>query len=58
MLFRSVSQSRYITPILILAMLDQYRWDNREGLTKEKPKHDEYSHMADALRYALYSYVI
>ncbi len=42
----------------VLAMLDQYRWDTREGLTKERPKHDEYSHMADALRYALYSYVI
>jgi len=42
----------------VLAMLDQYRWDNREGLTKERPKHDEYSHIADALRYALYSYVI
>jgi hypothetical protein len=42
----------------VLAMLDQYRWDTREGLTKEKPKHDEYSHMADALRYALYSYTI
>jgi hypothetical protein len=42
----------------VLAMLDQYRWDTREGLTKEKPKHDKYSHMADALRYALYSYTI
>ena len=42
----------------VLAMLDQYRWDTREGLTRERPKHDEYSHMADALRYALYSYTI
>jgi phage terminase large subunit len=42
----------------VLEMLDQYRWDTREGLTKEKPKHDKYSHMADALRYALYSYTI
>jgi len=42
----------------VLAMLDQYRWDNRDGLTRERPKHDEYSHMADALRYALYSYVV
>jgi phage terminase large subunit len=42
----------------VLAMLDQYRWDTREGLTKERPKHDEYSHMADAVRYALYSYTV
>ena len=37
-----------------LAMLDQYRWDERK--TGEKPVHDQYSHMADALRYALYTY--
>jgi phage terminase large subunit len=42
----------------VLAMFDQYRWDNREGLTKERPKHDKFSHMADALRYALYTYVV
>ena len=42
----------------VLEMLDQYRWDTREGLTREKPKHDKYSHMADALRYALYSYTL
>ena len=41
-----------------LGMLDQYRWDTRETLTKEKPKHDEHSHIADALRYALYTYTI
>lgn len=41
-----------------LAMLDQYRWDTKETLTKEKPVHDEYSHMADALRYALYTYTL
>jgi phage terminase large subunit len=41
-----------------LAMLDQYRWDVKETLTREKPLHDEYSHMADALRYALYTFVI
>lgn len=44
--------------ILTLKMLDQYKWDNRETLTKEKPVHDKYSHMADALRYALYTYTI
>lgn len=44
-----------------LAMLQQYRWDKSETsddkLTKEKPLHDEYSHMADALRYALYTFI-
>lgn len=41
-----------------LAMLDQYAWDDRDTLVQEKPKHDEYSHMADALRYALYTYTV
>jgi phage terminase large subunit len=41
-----------------LAMLDQYRWDTRENIKQEKPMHDEYSHMADALRYALYTYTL
>lgn len=40
----------------LLATLDQYRWDNKEGIVRERPMHDKYSHMADALRYALYSY--
>jgi len=39
-----------------LSMLENYRWDNREGLTKERPYHDANSHIADALRYALYSH--
>lgn len=39
-------------------MLDQYQWDDRETLTKERPLHNEYSHIADALRYALYTYTI
>lgn len=39
-----------------IASLENYVWDEREGLLKEKPKHDKYSHMADALRYALYSH--
>lgn len=38
-----------------LEMLDQYQWDKREGLVQEKPVHDKYSHIADALRYALYT---
>ena len=41
-----------------LEMLDQYRWDARETLTQEKPLHDKYSHLADALRYALYTYTL
>lgn len=39
-----------------LRSVDQYRWDDRPGLQTEKPKHDESSHIADALRYALYSF--
>ena len=41
-----------------LDMLSQYRWDTKETLTREKPLHDQYSHMADALRYALYTYTL
>lgn len=40
------------------AVFDQYRWDTKEGLQKERPKHDEYSHMADAIRYALYTFTL
>jgi phage terminase large subunit len=36
--------------------LDQYQWDPNPNLMKEKPKHNAYSHMADALRYALYTF--
>lgn len=42
----------------VLGMLDQYRWDNKLDLQREKPVHDEFSHMADALRYALYSFTV
>lgn len=42
----------------VLATLDQYRWDSKENLVNEKPVHDQYSHMADALRYAIYSFTI
>ena len=35
---------------------DAYQWDPNVNLVKEKPKHDMASHMADAMRYALYSY--
>ena len=39
-----------------LSALDQYQWDPNPNLAKEKPKHNRSSHMADALRYALYSF--
>ncbi len=39
-----------------LMCLDQYQWDPNPNLLKEKPKHNAASHMADALRYALYSF--
>ena len=39
-----------------LISLDQYQWDPNPNLLKEKPKHNHASHMADALRYALYSF--
>ena len=40
----------------LLQALEGYHWDPNPNLIKEKPKHD-YSDMADALRYALYSFV-
>src|SRR5210317_16197 len=39
-----------------LISLDQYQWDPNPNLLREKPKHDMSSHMADAIRYALYSF--
>lgn len=41
----------------VLEAFDGYAWDPNENLIKEKPIHNEASHMADALRYALYSHV-
>ena len=40
----------------VLTCLDQYQWDPNPNLMKERPKHDGASHMADALRYALYTF--
>ena len=40
----------------VLMSLDQYQWDPNPNLMKEKPKHNAASHMADAIRYALYSF--
>jgi hypothetical protein len=39
-----------------LMSLDQYQWDPNPNLMKEKPKHTMASHMADAMRYALYTF--
>jgi len=39
-----------------LMCLDAYQWDPNPNLIKEKPKHNMASHMADAIRYALYSF--
>ena len=36
--------------------MDNYSWDGRETLLKEKPIHNIYSHIPDAIRYALYSH--
>lgn len=45
-----------------LAMFDQYKWkpsDTKSGvLSKEETVHDEFSHMADAIRYALYTHKV
>jgi hypothetical protein len=40
----------------LLMMLSNYRWDPKEDLISPKPLHDKYSHLADAFRYALYTY--
>lgn len=40
-----------------LKAFDQYQWDTREHLTKEKPVH-KHSHLPDAVRYALYSFTV
>lgn len=37
-----------------MAALDQYRW--KDGVTQDTV-HDEYSHIADAIRYCLYTFV-
>lgn len=39
----------------IIEALINYRWDPNENLQKPRPMHDEYSHIADAIRYVLYS---
>lgn len=41
-----------------LRMLDQYHWKVDTGSGIEKPDHDNNSHIADAVRYALYTYTL
>ena len=38
--------------------LENYRWDDKAGLLNERPVHDDYCHMADAIRYAMYSHSV
>ena len=42
---------------MVLEAFDGYAWDPNDKLLKEKPLHNKASHMADAIRYALYSHV-
>lgn len=39
-----------------LDAMDQYQWDPNESLRTEKPAHNEASHIADAIRYGLYTF--
>ena len=40
----------------VIECLSNVVWDDREGLIKEKPKKSPYLHMADAVRYMVYSH--
>ena len=40
----------------VIDSLNNYRWDMRPNKVKEDVVHDDFCHMADALRYAMYSY--
>lgn len=56
-----VEQNRiFVAPHCVntIAMFRQYHWklDVQSGI--EKPEHDQHSHIADAVRYAIYSFVI
>lgn len=39
-----------------LDAIDQYQWDPNDALITEKPLHNDASHIADAVRYALYTF--
>lgn len=54
-----IDQDKLIVPpsmTEVLKALDGYQWDPNPNLVKEKPIHNMASHMADAIRYALYSH--
>jgi len=54
-----IERDRLIVPpnmTHMLAAIDSYQWDPNPNLVKEKPKHNDAEHMADALRYAIYSH--
>lgn len=36
--------------------LNMYQWDISDNIQRERPLHNEYSHIADAIRYAIYTY--
>lgn len=42
----------------VLETMDQYQWDSNPNLLKERPMHNNYCHIADALRYVLYSFQV
>jgi hypothetical protein len=42
----------------VLDAMDQYQWDPNDALITEKPLHNDASHIADAIRYALYTFTI
>jgi hypothetical protein len=42
----------------VIDSLDQYQWDPNDALITEKPVHNEASHIADAIRYALYTFIV
>ena len=42
----------------VIDMFTNYRWNTAPGLVRPKPLHCSNSHVADALRYALYSYIV
>lgn len=54
-----IDQDKLIVPPRmeeVLKAIDGYQWNDNPNLVKEKPVHNMASHMADALRYALYSH--
>jgi len=40
----------------IRIMFNEYRWDHKTNLVKERPEHGMASHCADATRYAIYTF--